>query len=229
MSTKMAHKVTVDVPVKDAYAMWTQFERLPTFMKAVDKVEELDRRHLRWHVDVGGKKLSFDTEIIEQVPDRRIAWRSSGGTKHEGAVDFTGLADDVTEIEVSLDVDMDKAPAPPALVREQLDSTIAGDLRRFKQRVERDGATGGQGSARRLTAVDRAAGALVLVGALNWGIVAVRGRDVVAGNDSSPAGGPRGVVSRVVYGVVGAAGVVCAVRLGRLGVTGRAAAPLSRP
>src|SRR4051812_41792749 len=168
MSTKVAHKVTVDVPVKDAYAMWTQFERLPAFMEAVDKVEQLDQRHLRWHVDVGGKKLSFDTEITEQVPDRRIAWRGYGSAKHEGAVDFTGLADDVTEIEVSLDVDMDKAPAPPALVREQLDSSIAGDLRRFKQRVERDGATGRQGAAKPLTNVDRAAAALVLVGALNW-------------------------------------------------------------
>ena len=59
MSTKVAHKVTVDVPVKDAYAVWTQFERLPTFMKAVDKVEQLDRRHLRWHVDVGGREIGL--------------------------------------------------------------------------------------------------------------------------------------------------------------------------
>jgi uncharacterized membrane protein YuzA (DUF378 family) len=59
---------------------------------------------------------------------------------------------------------------------------------------------------------DLLAATLVIVGALNWGLVALAEFDLVAaitGNDF----GETSAVSRVVYGAVGVAGIYCAARL----------------
>ena len=58
---------------------------------------------------------------------------------------------------------------------------------------------------------DLLAATLVIVGALNWGLVALTEFDLVAsitGNEF----GETSALSRIVYGAVGIAGVYCAVR-----------------
>jgi uncharacterized protein len=63
--------------------------------------------------------------------------------------------------------------------------------------------------------IDAAALILVIVGALNWGLVAIANYDLVAsifGMDF----GQTSAVTRVVYGLVGLSGVWLALRLGTL-------------
>ena len=60
--------------------------------------------------------------------------------------------------------------------------------------------------------IDALAAVLVIVGALNWGLVALAEFDLVAaitGNDF----GETSSLSRIVYGAVGVSGVYAAVRL----------------
>src|SRR6476659_11041583 len=71
--------IEVDAPVSAVYNQWTQFEEFPQFMSDVQEVRQLDDRHLHWVASIGGKKREWDAEIIEQVPDDRIAWRSTSG------------------------------------------------------------------------------------------------------------------------------------------------------
>jgi len=71
-----------------------------------------------------------------------------------------------------------------------------------------------------MTKLDLAAGALVVIGGLNWGLVALAEFDLVAtlvGLDF----GETNVVSRVVYGLVGVAAAYLGARLAALsrGVT----------
>jgi uncharacterized protein len=66
----------------------------------------------------------------------------------------------------------------------------------------------------------KAAAALVIVGGLNWGLVALFEFDLVAwlfGLDF----GETSAVTRVVYGLVGLSSVVLAARLGELGASAR--------
>ena len=63
-----------------------------------------------------------------------------------------------------------------------------------------------------MNAIDTAAGALTAVGGVNWGLVAAAEFDLVAkltGNDF----GETNALSRVVYGLVGAAAAYQLVRL----------------
>jgi len=46
-------------------------------MAGVKEVRQLDDTHVHWHAEIWGKDKEWDAEIIEQVPDQRIAWRST--------------------------------------------------------------------------------------------------------------------------------------------------------
>lgn len=68
--------------------------------------------------------------------------------------------------------------------------------------------------------VDRAALVLVIIGALNWGVVGLFGFDLVA----FICGGQTAALSRIVYTLVGIAGLWCVSLLFREQVTGDASA-----
>jgi uncharacterized membrane protein len=80
--------IEVQVPASTAYNAWTQFELFPSFMEDVEEVKQKDDRHLHWRAKVWGKTEEWDAEITEQIPDKRIAWRSEGGATNAGVVTF---------------------------------------------------------------------------------------------------------------------------------------------
>jgi uncharacterized membrane protein len=73
MST-LEKSIDVNVPAHMAYNQWTQFEDFPKFMEGVVAVQQLDDKNLHWRTNIGGKEKTFDAEITEQIPDKRIAW-----------------------------------------------------------------------------------------------------------------------------------------------------------
>jgi uncharacterized membrane protein len=136
--------IEVDVAVRDAYNQWTQFESFPEFMDGVQSVTQVNDTRNHWVVDIGGVRREFDTEITEQVPDQRIAWRTIDGPAQAGVVTFHRLDDHRCKVMLQLEFE------PSGLVEQAGDklglvkSRLAGDMGRFKQFVEsRGGAEGG--------------------------------------------------------------------------------------
>lgn len=68
--------------------------------------------------------------------------------------------------------------------------------------------------------MDRIALVLVVVGALNWGLIGLFGLDLVA----FICGGQMAMLSRIIYSLVGLAGLWCISLLFRERVPGEAAA-----
>src|SRR5690242_9811643 len=101
--TKMEASVDVKVPAEAAYNQWTQFEEFPRFMPHVERVRQIDDRHLHWEAKMAGKTVEWDAEIVEQIPDKRIAWRSISGAHHAGVVTFHRLADDKCRVMLQLE------------------------------------------------------------------------------------------------------------------------------
>ncbi len=136
--------ILVDVPVRIAYDQWTQFESFPKFMDGVKEVRQLDDKHLYWHADLAGKDVTWNAEITEQVPDKRISWHSTSGARNDGTVSFQPEGSDRTRVTLGLDYD-------PQGVTEDVGSavgvpsrTVEGDLKRFKDYIEsRQSPTGG--------------------------------------------------------------------------------------
>jgi uncharacterized membrane protein len=79
---RIEKSIELDVPVRVAYNQLTQFEKFPEFMSRVREVRQTDDTHLHWRAEIGGKELEWDAEIHEQVPDQRIAWRSTQGVRN---------------------------------------------------------------------------------------------------------------------------------------------------
>ncbi|MGW2723522.1 SRPBCC family protein [Streptomyces sp. NPDC001492] len=137
--------VDVQVPLHMAYNQWTQFEEFPNFMEGVDEVRQLDDRHNHWTTSIGGVRREFDTEIVDQLPDDRITWRTVGGdTQQRGSVRFERLDDTHTRVELVMEVEPSGVAEQSADALGLIDRRVKGDLNRFKDYVEREGgATGG--------------------------------------------------------------------------------------
>ncbi len=131
--------IEVNVPVQTAYNQWTQFESFPHFMEGVKQVRQLDDKHLHWIAEVGGKKEEWDAEITDQIPDRRIAWRSLSGARNDGVVSFTSADSGKTLVGLRVDYD---PQGPVENVGDALGFVtrrVEGDLKRFKEFIEARG------------------------------------------------------------------------------------------
>jgi uncharacterized membrane protein len=135
--------IDVNVPASTAYNHWTQFEQFPKFMEGVESVTQADDTHLRWAANVGGARREWEAEIVEQVPDQKIAWRASAGNGPNGIVTFEPLGPDSTlmTVEMSYEPDglMEQLGAKAGIDARQ----VGADLKRFKQLVEIVGAETG--------------------------------------------------------------------------------------
>src|SRR3954451_1894286 len=88
MTTRMEKSIQVDVPLSTAYNQWTQFEDFPHFMGGVQEVRQLDDRRLHWVAEIAGVRREWDASILEQEPDRKVAWAATSGATNAGAVRF---------------------------------------------------------------------------------------------------------------------------------------------
>lgn len=134
--TTIEESIEVNVPVSTVYNQWTQFEDFPKFMKGVLEVRQLDDTHLHWCAEVAGKEEEWDAEITEQIPDKRIAWRSTSGAQNAGVVTFHKISDSTTRIMLQMDY------APKGFIEKVGDAVgtveieARGDLEDFKKFLE---------------------------------------------------------------------------------------------
>ncbi len=143
MST-VKEAVEVAVPVHTAYNQWTQFEEFPQFMEGVEEVRQVDDRHNHWTTKIGGTRREFDTEIVDQLADERITWRTIGGdTKQKGTVHFERLDDMHTRVELVMDVEPSGVADKAADALGTIDRRVKGDMKRFKQYIEERGSESG--------------------------------------------------------------------------------------
>jgi len=142
---KIEDSIEVQVPVRQAYNQWTQFEEFPKFMEGIQSVQQLDDTHVQWVAEIRGKSRQWTTEITEQQPDKKVAWKTiDGEVKNDGVVSFEQIAGGQTRVNVQMDVEGESTAENVAgdllgVVKGQ----VRGDLERFKQLIEnRDEETG---------------------------------------------------------------------------------------
>ena len=136
--------ITVDVPVSTAYDQWTQFETFPRFMEGVESVQQIDNTHLHWKAEIAGVTREWDAEIIDQTPDERITWRSTGGAKNDGTVSFAPEDGQHTRVTLHLEYEPEGFAEKAGDMLRIVDHRAKGDLKRFKEFIEDRGTeTGG--------------------------------------------------------------------------------------
>jgi uncharacterized membrane protein len=129
--------IEIEAPVKRVYNQWTQFESFPEFMEGVQEVRQVDDKHLHWVAEIAGQRQEWDAEIIEQVPEQRIAWRSTAGSANAGLVHFKPTHHNRTLVTLQMNYE------PEGFVQKAADSLgflsrrVASDLERFRDFIQR--------------------------------------------------------------------------------------------
>jgi len=141
--TNVRESIRLERPIGEVYQFWRQLENLPQFMPHLVRVDQLDNGRSHWVAKgPGGVNVEWDAEIINEVRDQVIAWRSLPGADvvTAGAVTFAPVRGGrTTQLTVNLQYE------PPAGRAGVLVATISGrepsqtireDLRRVKQMLE---------------------------------------------------------------------------------------------
>ena len=143
MTTEVQKSILVNVPVSVAYNQWTQFEEFPHFMGGVQKVTQLTDDRLQWVAEIAGVKRQWEAKVLEQVPDRKVAWAATEGATNAGSVTFEDLGGGQTRVHLSLDYEpeglVEKIGDKLNIVGKQAES----DLERFKAFIEDEGYASG--------------------------------------------------------------------------------------
>jgi uncharacterized membrane protein len=142
-SIKVEHAVTIEKPRAELFAFWRNFENLPRFMDHLVSVRVDSATRSHWTAKApAGKTVEWDAEIVNEVPDSIIAWKSVGDpdVPNAGAVNFSDAAGGRgTVVRVTVDYE------PPAgrlglflshIFTEEPDQQIREELRRLKQLME---------------------------------------------------------------------------------------------
>ena len=147
---KIQRSVTVDQSPESLYRFWRNMDNLPLIMSHVQDVQTISPILSHWIVDSvpGGPSIQWDAEIISDVPNERIGWRSLKGSDvdHAGSVQFEPAEGGrMTRIIVTLQY------VPPAgrlgaavasIFGEDPGKKIEEDLARFKKEMESPAAAG---------------------------------------------------------------------------------------
>lgn len=134
---------TIGKSAEELYAFWHNFENLPQFMHHLESVKVIDEKRSKWVAKgPAGSSVRWEAEIINDEPNKLIAWRSLAGAQvdNAGSVRFVEApAGRGTEVRVTIDY------IPPGrtlgkwvakLLGEDPQLQVEEDLRRFKALME---------------------------------------------------------------------------------------------
>ncbi|HVL66474.1 MAG TPA: SRPBCC family protein [Vicinamibacterales bacterium] len=134
--------VTINRPITEIYRFWRNLENLPRFMSHLESVERITDTLSRWRAKgPAGTSVEWNAEIINEVPEQVIGWRSIEGSDvvSAGSVNFDVAGSGKTRVRVRLQY------SPPGgklgdkvarFFRADAATEIRQDLERFKQLIE---------------------------------------------------------------------------------------------
>ena len=141
--THVDESVTINRPIEELYRFWRNLENLPQFMHHLESVERVTDTLSRWRAHgPGGKIVEWNAEIINEVPNKVIGWRSIEGSDvvSAGSVNFDNVGPGRgTRVQVHLQYSPPGGKVGAAVARllgRDAATEIREDLRRFKQILE---------------------------------------------------------------------------------------------
>jgi uncharacterized membrane protein len=135
--------VTIGRPAAELYRFWRNFEQLPRFMEYLESVRQIDHRRSHWIAKApAGRRVEWDAEIINEIPDELIGWRTLDGADviSAGSVRFVGAPGGRgTQVRVRMQYDPPGGKLGSAIAwmfGKEPSQTIREALRHFKQLME---------------------------------------------------------------------------------------------
>ena len=128
--------IDVDVPVSEAYRLFSQFERVPSFMEGVEEVRREVGNRLYWRANIGGREEEWEARVTAEEADTRIAWESVAGARNAGEVTFDKLDADTSRVNLHIVYDPEGFLENVGTALGMVNGRMKGDLQRFKELAE---------------------------------------------------------------------------------------------
>lgn len=142
---KIKQSITVQRPARDLYRYWRQVENLSHVMSHIRSVVAINQHQSHWIVETLplAPEIAWDAEIINEVDDERIGWRTLKGAvvEHAGSVVFEAIGDATTQVTVTLQYDPPGGTLGASLASlfgQDPARSIGEDLARFKGVMENE-------------------------------------------------------------------------------------------
>ena len=140
---KFESSVIINKPAEELYRFWRKFENLPRFMSDLGSVKSYNDRRSHWTVKaLAETKYEWDAEIINEIPNELLAWRTLEGADldHAGSVRFEKAPGGRgTKVKVTLEYRPPGGKIGVGLAKvfgQEPEQIIQRDLLRFKQLME---------------------------------------------------------------------------------------------
>lgn len=135
--------ILIERSPNELYEFWRDFTNLAQFLPNVKSVEVYEGNRSHWVVDgPAGAAISWDAEIVNDVPDEVIAWRTVDGAivDHAGSVRFHPTPDgSATIVQVAFEYAPAGGPVGVAAARlfgHAPEQQVAAALQRLKKLVD---------------------------------------------------------------------------------------------
>ena len=143
LGIRVKQNIRVNKPAAELYQFWRRLENLPRFMDHLEAVNIIDDRRSHWiAIGPAGFRVEWYSEIINDVENRVIGWRSLEGSEvdNAGSVTFHALPDgNSTEVKVSLQYNPPAGELGAAVAKlfgHDPRKQVRNDLKSFKQLME---------------------------------------------------------------------------------------------
>lgn len=142
-ATKVRRSIDINRPAAELYRFWRALDNLPRIMSHLKSVDVISDRLSHWVVNTlpGLPTVEWDAEIINDVENERIGWRSlnESDVDHAGSVEFETSGEGSTRVTVTLQYEPlagRLGTAVAKLIGQDPELKIADDLQRFKESME---------------------------------------------------------------------------------------------
>ena len=144
MGRWLEHTVTTEVkaPVDRVWAVWSDLEAMPRWMRWIESVKTLDDPDLTdWTLAAQGFRFSWKAKITTRVEAQQLHWESVGGLPTKGAVRFYRESEMCTAVKLSVTYELPGVLAPlmePSILGGIVTKELQANLDRFRDLVESD-------------------------------------------------------------------------------------------
>ena len=138
MTTRVDTSIEVNLPVSTVYNQWTQFEDFPHFMNGITSITQLGEDRMQWVAEIAGIRRQWEAKVLEQVPDRKVAWAATEGATNAGSVTFEDLSGR-TRVHLFLEYEPEGLVEKVGDKLNVVENQAEGDLKRFKTFIEAEG------------------------------------------------------------------------------------------
>jgi uncharacterized membrane protein len=149
--------ITINKPRQEVYAFWRKLENLPRFMKHITEVDQLDTEGKRYHWQMEapkwGKKVDWEAEIVDEIPNERILYRTYNGSDvgQAGEISFKdGPQGEGTEMQATIKYYPPQGSIGSAIAKmlnTLIENVVHEDMRRFKYLLETGQMPSGKGTS----------------------------------------------------------------------------------